>query len=100
MWQMVSPGIGRRFAPGPNWQSSHQISLFPCGACILERATNGFFIQVGGGRINQSISNLNGIPHGALALRELPHLKNAKSKGGHFDAMFRVSLFMPFSLNL
>ena len=67
-------------------------------AAIPERATNGFFIQVGGGSINQSISSLNGIPHGALALRELPKLKNAKSKSWHFDAIVQSEFIHALTL--
>lgn len=65
-----------------------------CDAAAADGPANGFFVQVGGGRVDQAVTSLKGICDDALALRCFGNLVDPETENGHETLLLRMTVLM------
>src|ERR1051325_5455673 len=66
--------------------------LFSGDSAPLDPATNGGFVEIGRGRVDQAITRGNGVDHALFTCCRIGDLEHAKAEQGHCDAIVQCYL--------
>ncbi len=56
---------------------------------MFDGSADGLFVQIGGGRVNETVTSLQRIQDALFAYREIGDLKDTEAQHGHLDAVIQ-----------
>ena len=72
--------------------------IFPGHAAFLQGRAHGFFVEIGGSRVDEAVAARDGVQNSLLALSAVRNLKHTESFHGHLHAVIQNCIFHDFSL--